>query len=382
MQRFSSIVLALALVLAPLCGCEPDAEAGDAHVHGQDDRGFVFLQPENEVHPSWVDLGEIELGDTRTASLKLLNAESHPIVVQSVLSGCSCTIPEVFYVDASGRKVAGDTRSTTKVLEVPAGATMEVHLRVDSRLSPVKNKDKLVIVRITTDDDTDPYVTLEARMKIVSSFQSLPPELDLRRVGVNAGASGTVEVAPIGDSGRALVGVAEAPPGVIAQVEPSTRIGTTTWLVTVKLEPPLAIGYQEHVLRLATTGDGGAGEGRPFELKLRWTGAPDVEMVPTRLLFLRDGATGREHAMTELFCHLQGQRVKIVRHELLGEHTDKLAVTIEPAAPDANGRSDRWRVTLDPKEALGALAVQGMLVIETDDAQFPKLEVPIVRRGS
>ncbi|MCC7013724.1 MAG: DUF1573 domain-containing protein [Planctomycetes bacterium] len=380
--RFAPSCALLALTFLPLgVACEREHDA-EQHVHGQDERGFVFVDPQQEAHPNWLDFGEIEIGDSRTERVRLRNVESKPIVVETMQTGCSCTVPTLYYVDSSGAKVTGDVRSNTRVIEVPPQAVLEIDMRVDSRLSPVINKEKLVIVRMTTDSDADPYVTIEARMKIVSAFQAVPPLLELQRIGVNSGGEAAIEIAPIGDVGRMLVEVLETPPGVVATLTPSSRQGSATWELRARVDPPLAPGAQEHTLKLRTTGSGGVGEGRPYEVKMRWTGTPDVEVVPSRLLFLRDGATGRDRAQTELFSRMPGNVLKIVGHTLTGENTGLVDVTVEAAQPDPDGKSNRWRITLEPKDELGDKPVQGVLLIETDDPQFPRFEVPIVRRGT
>lgn len=377
--------LLIALALLPLvnagCGGSGEHEGGDQHVHGQDDSGFVFLDPQHPSHPNWVDFGDLELGETRVAVVKLRNVEKVPIVVENLQSGCSCTIPEVFYVDAAGTRVTGNARSNQRVIEVPPQAVLEVHLKVDSKLSPAVNKDKLVIVRMTTDSDVDPYVSIEARMKVVSAFQAAPAEIDVRRIGTNAGGVAGTEIAPIGHSGRRLVDVLEAPAGVTATLSPSSRQGIDTWDLYVKVEAPVPPGSREQVVRLRTTGPGGEGEGAPFDIKVRWTATDDVEVVPNRLVFLRDSGTGIESAQSELFARMPGQKLRITGHRIQGENTQFTTISYEAQTPDDQGRSARWLIRVDPTAELGDRAIQGLLVLETDDSQFPTIEVPLVRRG-
>jgi hypothetical protein len=176
--------------------------------------------------------------------------------------------------------------------------------------------------------------------------------------------------------------VLASPPEIEATLSRSPRQGQLTWILSARVLPPVPLGYQERVVELATTGDGGVGEGRPYQVKVRWTGAPDVEIVPSRLLFARDpSAPQGELAEGDLWSHLPGQRLKVVRHAIVGEHAELLAARVEPVYPDDQGRSDRWRIVLEPRGPLGNVAIDAQLVIETDDVQFPTLQAGIWRRG-
>ena len=393
MQHRPLLASALALALAAACsdsghsghaGHSDHADHSDptgADVHGQDDRGFVFLDPQHPAHPNWADLGDIELGDTAHTTVRMRNVEDHPITIDTVLSGCSCTAPEISAVTESGERIVGNARASSKALVVPPGATVELALSVDSRLSPARNKDKLVLVRLTTDDEHDPYLSIELRMKVVSAFQSAPPELDLQRVARNGGAMGTVEIAAIGESGRRLIEVLETPPELGATLLEGREMGLSPlWTLHVTLRAPLPLGPQERVLRLSTSHESGIGEGRPFEVKVRWNAVEDVEVVPPRILFLADPALGREVGRVELFSRLAGARLRIVQASVAGPSTDGLEVTFEPALTelDSEGKASRWRVTVDPRGRTGP--IDGTLTILTDDPTVPRFDVPMLRR--
>ena len=105
---------------------------------------------------------------------------------------------------------------------VPPRAVVELVVHVDSRLSPARNKDKLGVVRLTTDDEHDPYLSIELRMKVTSAFQCVPAELDLQRIARNGGALGRVDIAAIGDSGRRLLDVLETTPEIGATLAETT----------------------------------------------------------------------------------------------------------------------------------------------------------------
>jgi hypothetical protein len=367
----------------------PEVEAqaqthGQPHgqLHGQDARGLVFVDPQDAEHPGTVQVGTIPYGEVRDASVKLKNVEARPITITRLTAGCSCTFTEIFYLDASGEKVVGRPRSTESVLTVPPGVTAEIVLHVDSKLAPLKNKDKNVVIQITTDSDLDPYLSIEARMRVEAMFQCAPPELGFGRVGVNSGGVGKVDIAAAPELRPRLVSVLAAPAGMEATLEPGPYQGIESWVVTARLEPPVELGYHEGVIRFATTGPNGEGEGHPFDVRVTWNGSPDVEVVPARLLVRPDPRTHVEGADVEVLSHMSGHYFRVVRHELEGASADDFDVTIAPVFPDEQGRTSRWKVALVPKKDLGARAIEGKLILELDDSQYPKFEIPIIRLGS
>lgn len=391
-RRLLPCLLPLALLLP---GCSEDAHvdhagheheaSGDSHggaeVHGQDERGFVFLDPQHPAHPNWADIGDLELGDTATTTVRMRNVEDHPITIDTVLAGCSCTTPSIAAITPSGERIVGDARASSRVLVVPPQAVVELVLHVDSRLSPARNKDKLVVVRLTTDDEHDPYLSIELRMKVTSAFQCLPAELDLQRIPRNGGALGRVDIASIGDSGRRLLDVLETSPEIGATLAEANAMGVSSvWSLHVTVRPPLPLGPQERIVRLATSHESGVGEGRPYEIKVRWTATEDVEVSPARMLFLRDATLGRELAQTELFARLAGQAIAITGASIEGPGTEGLIVQTEPASPVSDGRSSRWRITVDPGAGVQLGKLEGRLIVTTDDASYARFEIPIAHR--
>lgn len=384
---FLRLSLAILCATAPLAcerGSEPHADergaASDGHGHATEFGAFEFLDVQHEAHPNWVDMGDIPLGEVREAVVRFKNVEGRPIRFEQVQAGCSCTGPTLSAVLPSGERIAGDMRSRELILTLPPEAVAELHLRVDSVQAPVKNKDKIVLVRMTTDSPTTPYLTIEARMKVHAPLQPIPPDIHIERVGVNAGGEGHTDVTPMLPSGESVLDVLEAPEGVSVRIEPRDLAGVPIWRVHARVEAPTPLGYHERWIKLRTSGPGGEGEGRPLSVKLRWTGAPDVEIAPARLLFLRNGPAGEERALAELMTHMPGHRLKVVAHSLLGPDAGKVSASIEPLAPDEHGRATRWSIALDPL-APSSGELNGVLVLELDDPQHPRLEVPFVRRG-
>lgn len=385
-RSLAALLCALAALVAPACedahdehGSAPHDEAS-AHAIALGGGAFEILDPQHAAHPNWIDLGDIPLGEVREAVLRMKNVEGRTIRIEQVQAGCSCTAPTLTAVLEDGSRLAGDMRSRECVLSVPAGAVVEVALRVDSVQAPVKNKDKIVLVRMTTDSELTPYLTLEARMKVHAPLQPIPPDIHIERVGVNAGGEGFTDITPVMPSGEEVLEVLDAPPGVVTRIEPRELAGVRLWRLYARLDPPVEAGYHEKWIRVKTSGPGGVGEGPPLAIKLRWTGAADVEVSPARMLFLRGGEKGGELASAELITHMPGHRLKVLGHSLRGAEKADLRVAITPLSPDEQGRAARWSIAIEPGAPLDG-ALQGVLVIELDDPQWPSVEVPFSRRG-
>lgn len=341
---------------------------------------FEFLEPQHAGHPNWVDMGDIPLGEVREATVRIKNVEGVPIRIEQVTAGCSCTRPQITVVLPSGERVPGDPNARDFVALAPPDSVLEVTLRVDSTQAPVKNKDKIVLVRMTTDSKTSPYVTLEARMKIHAPLQPVPPDIDLERLGVNAGKEGRTDIMPVVPSGEKVLGVLETPEGLTARIEPIEISGVPVWRLHVRVDPPVRPGYQEQYVKLSTSGPSGFGEGRPLSVKVRWFAAEDVEVAPPRLLFVRQPQSAVERAVGELITHMPGHRLKVVSHRVEGVDASTLNIAIEPRDPDADGRAKTWSISLERAAGSGG-ALSGSLVLELDDAQHPRLEVPLIGRG-
>jgi hypothetical protein len=344
--------------------------------------GLLLLDPEDPSRPLWVDMGEIPLGEVRDKVVKLANHEGRPLLIQQIQAGCSCTSVNLSYVDEHGAKVAGDSRSTTEVLTLPKDAVAELVLHVDSRNAPTKNKDKVVVVRIVSDSATDPYFSFDTHMRVNVAFQAVPPAIDLQRVAADSGGEGSTSLAMIDTRGERLVDVLDAPPGVEAKLTLGYRGGGEVWTLFVQVKPPLALGYFDKPIRLRTTGPDGKGEGHPFDVPLRYFGVADVDVMPAKLLLIRSAPGAPERGETDVFVRLPGARLRIVGHSFVGEHGDKLQVEITAVTPDTQGRSAHWHIALTPQGELGADVISGTLVLETDDTQFPRIEVPWLRRAS
>jgi hypothetical protein len=343
--------------------------------------GLALIEPAHPAHPGWVDLGDLPLGVVHEHVIPLKNLEDRPLTVRSIRAGCSCTLPSISYVGDDGQRVVGDPTGPGDVITLPPLAEAELVLRVDTKRAPVQNKPKLIQVRIVTNSELEPYLTVDARLLVVAAFRCAPTAVDLGRVPLNGGGRGATRVFPGDDSGRQITGVASVPEGLEALVSESYQLGLTAWDLEVRVQPPITPGYRTHQVQLSTTGPDGEGEGEPYTVEVRLTGVADVEIRPTRLL-LRPLTLGElPRGEVQLFSHLTGHRLLIEGATVEGPGAEKLLVELRPDLPDDDGRSATWTIVLQASKALGPDPMMGVLKLTLDDPQHPELTVPYVSLG-
>ena len=381
----------LALALATACGPAADsgtgvvpASAGDSHPGTRDERtGLVLVEPHHPAHPGWVDFGTIQLGEVASRTVELVNREGRPLTIQNLQAGCACTIPSLAYRDAGGELVVGNPRSRGRVLTVPADATVELTISVDSRQAPVRNKPKRVNVRLVTDSDTDPYLTVEAQFFVEAPFRLGPERLDLGEVAQHGLGRGAVRIVPLLDI--APVAVTSAPPGIGLELVEVPFQGEAAWELRALAEPPVELGLVEHRATLSTRrGDGS--DGPPLDVPIRITGVPDLQIQPARL-WLRVTRGVPEPAEVVVRTNLPGHRFRVHSPTVEGDGSQDLTVALVPEAPGDGTLAAAWTVRLSPTPGLLAALqsasgdLQGVLQLELEGAEPAHLSVPYLILG-
>lgn len=379
--------LALLLLATCLCACDdraPGKAGSSEHAHGVAEAtlgGLEIVTPAHAAHPNWVDLGDIPFGEVREKVVQLRNGEGRPLVVRSMQAGCSCTLVSLSYTDANGTLVKSNAHSKDALITLPEDVVAELTLRVDSRTAPNKNEDKLVIVRIVTDSESEPYFTLDVRMRVDAPFLAVPATLDLGRFPASGGGEGVLDIVPAGDRDRVLFEVASCASmwlGALAQPSPG---GGPAYKLRVRVPPPVALGHFEATVTLRASGPGGVGEGPPFTVPVRGFVVDDLEVLPARLLLSRANPDAPERAEGDVYVRLLGGRLRVTQHQFEGAAADKLVAELTPLAPDDEGRSAQWHFAIEVRGELGDETLSGTLVLTTDERQFERIEIPWLRRG-
>jgi hypothetical protein len=362
-----------------LCVPIPTACAPSDPSDPSDPGGLVVVDPPNPAYPVDIGLGDLDYGETVEHVVKLRNLEDRPLTIKRVTPSCSCTVSTIATTAPDGTRTVGNPRREGDLLVLPPGSICELTASVNTRLSPSRNTAKRVLVRIESDSETNPFLTLEIHFTVVFPFQITPAIIDLGHVAMHGGGSGSTDIVPIGDTGDRVLGVLDCPPELDCDLVPVNRLGEDIWSLHVRWLPPLAPGHAKRLVKLQTSGPDGRGEGRPLEIQVRVTGVPDVSASPTRLVFPPAGDARPNLALVEVATKLPGQKLKVRATEILGSAAAALKVLCEPIAPDQHGRAGRLEVQLylEPTEAPEAFS--GVVRLEFEGDELEPLEIQYLR---
>jgi hypothetical protein len=369
------------LLLAAVAACHPEAAAAPG-------RGLVIL-PDDSPLPRGVsardprlnfhDFGRVGDGDTVTRIFRMENTDPRPVAITRVTPGCGCTVPALRAVLADGTVVAGEPASSKapKLLEIPPGAVFELELAIHTRDMTTKNQDKLLTVGLVTDSPNGYFLTLELHLLVEKPFAVVPGALALGQVPENGGKQGKVEIVRAGPFAHALGELIEVPAGVEAQLTSEERNFSTVWTLRAMLTPPLERGTRQHTLRISTTDEFGE-PGRALEVPLTAQVVADLASDPTRCV-LRSAPEEESEGTIELYSLLPGHRLKVVGIDVPPENSAWLSAEAAALAPDDDGASARWLLTLRSRPPYPAgKALSGKVRVRLDDPQHPSHELEYV----
>ncbi len=335
--------------------------------------GLKIVNAADPNQPWRFDMGHIAYGSVGETKVVMENTENRPLVVHNLKPGCSCTTPEISYVDSKGERVLGNAREDP-VITLPPGVRAEVILRVDTTIVPMQNAEKLVRVVSTSDSATNPYVQIEVHMFVELPFQAVPGMIRLGEVPQSQGAHGETKIVSLNDDGERLTDVVATPPGVTAKLVVDPNSIHDQWTLAVDLTPPVELGMFERTVEIGATGPKGEGKGRNLSIKIAAIGVHDVTVDPDRLVFNTREVGAK--AEVDLAARLAGQRLSITGVELDAVARDRFKAEFEAIGPDDRGRSARWKVRLIAVQAIPSGPFGGKVVIVTDDSSTPRVEVP------
>lgn len=374
------------LTLTGACGGEPDAEPSEVQTSAASPsgEGLVFLPVEGQdpERPNYHDFGTVPEGSVLHHSFLLENRDPRPVEIQKIDPACGCTVAQLSKVRADGTEERHLTEQPNLLLRLAPGETMRVALEVDSDEVRQKNRDKLFMVRITSDSITTPFITLECHLIVRQLFQVSPAPLDLREIPMGGGGELTATIKAMGPDLHRVVGVGPLPEGVFAElaVSPMSGDDLLLWTLRAGFEPGLRAGRHNAEIHLETVDPEGA-PGNDLVLQLSATATPDIVVRPERLM-LRPGAKGGPAEMhAELAARLAGQRLNVTGFSVTGEQADKLEFHAEPYQPFPDGTSPRWNLVLRTIGTPTTANFRGTLVLELDDPGNPRMEIEYVGLG-
>jgi len=391
---FSSLPLlapVLALICTLPCGC------GGSEYSGATDQGLVVLDSaepvedgpeiddhghehaprdgsEHELRPYFHDFGRIPDGKVASHTFKLKNTDRLPLTIIRMSPSCGCTVPAVRYIDADGNPVIGQPSNEPEILVIPPQAEVELTVSVDTASIRSKNIQKLMQVRITTDSQNDPYLTLECSLMVEQAFRVDGNIVSLGKLPTSVGGFANSEVSQIGSTGAVLTGIGATPPGIEAKLTRSDIIGRGVWNLLVTASPPLELGnYTGEIELTAQTGEG---EAHPsWFVEYRGTVVPDILVSPNRIIFEDFRSDGIASVDAEVRSMIPGARFAITGAEVDGPMKEFIEVEWSPIGdPDATSSSS-WSVRATARPDIQDRRFSGTITIKTDDSQTPRIDI-------
>jgi hypothetical protein len=339
--------------------------------------GGLVLEHSNADRPYFHDFGNVLYGEQLRHTFELVNTEGRALVIKDMLPSCGCTTPRVSYVGGDGERVDGSVERGREVATIPPATKVEIEVAIDTTLVETPNLDKLSQVRVRTDSDTNPYLTLELHLKVIKAFRAVPGKLELGLTPQSVGKSARTDISTCvkGDGSR-IKAITAVEGTFTAELQESVARGETFWILVATAPPGLPIGPQRGRVTLSTTNADGTGDGAAFSVPILAQVAPDIVVSPGILQLSNvDRSTGAT-LRAELLALVPGARVKVLATRLEGEASDDLELTVEASAPDEFGRAQRHEITFRAKPGLKAAYFRGTAVFETDDPGLPRIAVP------
>lgn len=377
MCPFRQLRASTAALLVPVlaaCDGSPPSAPGSA-------RALVPLVDEaHEPRPNYHDFGHVRDGEVATHVYRFRNAGTGPVAIDRVVPSCGCAVPSIRFVAADGTIVSGEPISSDRrpLLSVPAGATFEIELRINTREVAQKNVDRLYTIRISTDAAGGYYQNLEAHIFVERPFEIVPGVLNLGRVPMNVGATGSVQVIQGPAFDLAVGDVLEASPGIGIEIRFEEILARKVWTVAARLDPPLEPGRYQGLIRLATRDPNGKA-GHELSIPVYGEIIPDVVCEPSRLVF----ASPRQESATmraRVKSLMPGHRFAVREGSPEEAHAGLFDLSFTAVEPDATGKSGEWELVLATRPPLpdAEALLRGELRLLTDDPAYAELRVPYV----
>jgi hypothetical protein len=370
-----------AALLLLLAACRP------APAPAQGGRGLEILPYDGPLAPGvqardprayFHDFGVVHDGDTVVRVFRLRNTDPGEVAIKRVDPGCGCTVAALRVVHADGTLEAGlPVRSRAeKLLVVPSGEEAELEIKVDTRDLVTKNTHKLITIRVLTDSPNGYFLTFEVHLYVQQPFAIVPGTLAFGDVAENGGGSARVEIVPAGTTVHELTELGPLPAGMSADLLKEIRQGRGVWVLSARLEPPLERGPRHGALSIATLEPGGL-RGRDLEVPFTANVVGDLLADPQRIAFR--ASERRSSGSCELVSLLAGQRLRLTGIDVPADQRDFLTASYEPVQAEDEGRSERWRITLELRASPPDREIlSGTLGVHLDDPQHPSYALDYV----
>lgn len=366
-------VACAALCLALFSACPSGASDPASKSKGAAE-GFVITNASNP-RANYHDFGHLLFGERGKHVFKLENREGRDVTIQRLQPSCGCTVPRVSYLAANGQRVFGSVEPGVPAITVPKNTTLDVEIEIDTTHVEVMNADKLTTVRITSDSEATPYLTLECHLVVARAFRAVPPKVDLGETPQSAGKSGRTDITvDVRGNGARITKIESVTGPFTAELEEKTIAGELVWILSATAIPGQALGPVQGEVALASTKADGS-PGQVFVVPLLAQITTDVVVHPA---LFQLGALERGKAATlegELSTLVPGETVKILSSKIVGQASDHLSFDTKALNPDASGRATRWAFALNTDGQFTEPTIGGVVEIRLDSPTTPVLTV-------
>lgn len=337
--------------------------------------GFTILNP-TSARPYFHDFGRVLYGERMRHVFQLRNDEGRPLVVKDMIPSCSCTVGRISYTGPDGTVVLGTRERGRDVLTVPAGAVVDLEVVIDTTMVENLNIDKLSQLRLRCDSVRNPYLTFEMHLLVARPFRSVPDRMQLGEVPQSFGKSGRVDISTAlkGDASK-IREIASVEGTFTAEIQATEIVGEPVWILTVNAPPGLPLGPARGQVTMRTTAPDGS-EGGAFSVTILAQVVPDIVVHPgiLDLASLLPGQGGTRPA--EIVSLVPGARVRVTGTRVEGDDAADFTIETKPIDPDESGKSQRHSLVLKCRPERKPGAFRGVVVIEFDSKETPRITVP------
>lgn len=297
-----------------------------------------------QPRPNFHDFGNVAFGTTFEHTFVLDNRDPSPVRILRALPSCSCTVPGLVAFDARGQRIEASPEDPEAMIRVPEGGRLELTLRITTHTLREANIDKLVTVRLQTDSNTTPFLTLEAHFKVPTDFRIVPEVADFKSVPRSKGKSMQVEFFPTEHGQLDIVGLEFAPKELTVEVFPNEVAGGGATSVLLHLAADLPPGPRGGTLKLKTRRIDGE-PGPLLDLQYRALIRPDLYFEPPQVLLMPQAERPGLGQTIAIGTHRERHAFRVDAVSAEGEHAAGFEIDVEPVGTVfESGAAGRWYV--------------------------------------
>lgn len=382
------LVCAAILSIAALvpCACRDEATKGTRTSRAAEDvpidtsgpigtGGFTITNP-TASRPYFHDFKRVLYGEKLRHMFVLRNDDGRALTVNDMIASCGCTSGRLSFTDADGEHVLTARALKPTPLVVPAGATVELEITIDTTQVEHVNVDKLSQLRLRCDSPTNPYLTFEMHLLVARPFRSVPAKIEFGEVPQSTGKVARTDISTEmkGDLSR-IDRILSVEGTFTAELQATQIAGERVWILSVTAPPGLPLGPVTGSVTMSTFQPDGTAGG-VFEVPILAQVTTDVVAHPGVLQMpnLPSGAGGEVQA--EILALVPAARPRVVSVEVKGDDVAHITAETRPNRDDDGGRAALHALFLRIDKARASGPFHGTIVITFDPPDTPPLSVP------